>query len=510
MRVQMYRKLVKNTLFNGAAFGLTALLGLITAPLIINQWGIEAFGLIILARAFLPGGLISLFDPALSETTAMVIARARQNELWKAADQGLPALTLIATGTGLTLAILVTLAATPLIQFLNVPERLQDDFAPLVQLSALVLLLAFPALVADGVMRGYERFDLVRLNEVAFQLLFVLSVVALALSNGAFLWIAYGYILIITLRSGVAILLALRLLRRHERRLAAPGPWARAYVIRQSFLLTQNKFFGGILPLLIPPLISAMLGPASLAIYDVLMRIPRFVKVLAGLIPSALLPVAARLQQKSNKAELGLAGRVGLLILPAVTLPFIGAFAGSSESLLRLWIGASMAPYWPWLSLAFVPLAFGQINNVPGVLMAADPAALKRNNLVTLCYTACWFVLGFALVPVFKEFAFIASASFAALLSFPWRLKIIQNALMIELGEAMPRLLVLLVTMLFTVIVSRLSSLALNANTLLSVIVSIPLAGSISTLLLYIFYLTSGERQLVQKVILIGHSNREC
>ncbi|MHC2844430.1 hypothetical protein [Bradyrhizobium diazoefficiens] len=75
----MIKRLVQNTVISALAFGVAALLGLLVIPLIIRTWGVTEFGLIVISRLLLPGGMMAVLDLGLSEVATQVVARARAN-----------------------------------------------------------------------------------------------------------------------------------------------------------------------------------------------------------------------------------------------------------------------------------------------------------------------------------------------------------------------------------------------------------------------------------------------
>lgn len=54
------RTLVRNTVINIASFGLVGAGGLLLVPVIVAHYGLEAYGLIVLARLLLPTGFLAL------------------------------------------------------------------------------------------------------------------------------------------------------------------------------------------------------------------------------------------------------------------------------------------------------------------------------------------------------------------------------------------------------------------------------------------------------------------
>ena len=79
----------------------------------------------------------------------------------------------------------------------------------------------------------------------------------------------------------------------------------------------------------------------------------RVSKVLVGLLTSALLPVASRLDERGSSTTFQRLGELGLIMLPMFTLPPLAAAAILSPEILQMWIGPLLAPYALWMGLSF-------------------------------------------------------------------------------------------------------------------------------------------------------------
>src|SRR6266481_4824179 len=101
----MLKRLVQNTIVSAIVFGAVAVLGVIVIPIIIQTWDVTEFGLIVLARLFLPSGLIGIVDFGLPEVTTQVVARAREHRDWTIGGSQLSLLTLISIGLAIALSV---------------------------------------------------------------------------------------------------------------------------------------------------------------------------------------------------------------------------------------------------------------------------------------------------------------------------------------------------------------------------------------------------------------------
>ena len=116
-------------------------------------------------------------------------------------------------------------------------------------------------------------------------------------------------------------------------------------------LLLQGKLIGGITGPIQPFVIGLLLGPAAVGTYDALVRLSRVSKIVVGLLTSALLPVASRLDERGSSTAFQRLGELGLIMLPMFTVPPLVAAAVLSPDIMRIWIGPLLVPYAVWMGI---------------------------------------------------------------------------------------------------------------------------------------------------------------
>jgi len=89
------------------------------------------------------------------------------------------------------------------------------------------------------------------------------------------------------------------------------------------------------------PLVGLLLGPAAVGLYDAVVRLPRFVKSLFGLISSTVFPLASRLRSDNDEGGTGKLAYYGILGAVLVTWPTAIAAAIFSKPILGFWVGTS-------------------------------------------------------------------------------------------------------------------------------------------------------------------------
>jgi O-antigen/teichoic acid export membrane protein len=132
-------------------------------------------------------------------------------------------------------------------------------------------------------------------------------------------------------------------------------------------------------------LIGLLVGPAGVSMFEVLTKLPRFCKAAIGLLGSALIPVAARLDAKGDAARVEELASWGMLLSSACAIPPLAGAALFSEPVLRLWTGPQFAAYWPWQALMFVwPMAVAVTGFGSTALIVRAHAFAALNRIVAV------------------------------------------------------------------------------------------------------------------------------
>lgn len=421
----MFRQLVSNTVFSGAAFFVAGLLGLVVIPVIIHAYGLTAFGLITLARLFLPTGFMAIFDFGVSETATLVIARARVSGSWTLASSHLSLLVAGSVALGVIAGGLLYAGSSMGNSLFRIDAAYHESFTAIVQATSAGLVLLFPGLCLDGIIKGYERYGLLRLFEVLSAAAYVLSVFVLVAAAYPYQAIAYAFLLTTAAKYVALAICILPILCHSAVRLRGWDRNNAREILLRSALMFHSRLLGVLQGQLPPLLIGALVGPSGVGTYDALLRLPRFVKSVLALLNSALLPVSARLNERGDGTGIMRLGKAGILFLPAITFPVLTGGAFFSEEIIREWLGPSMTALWPWLSLMFavpflsVLLSFGQ------TLLLIRPTAIAQLNMLLVLQLALQYVLSLALVGLLQERAFILGQVVAMAITFPLQMRVL-------------------------------------------------------------------------------------
>ncbi len=425
----MIKRLVQNTVISALSFGVAALLGLAVIPLIIQTWGVAEFGLIVISRLLLPSGMMAVLDLGLSEVATQVVARAREHRNWRQASRQIAFLGAISIALTLILSAAIWLATPLLVIVMKVDAAHLETFTRIMHYTALANLIFVPALVWEGVVKGFERYNLLRFAEVTSTAAYVALTFAAARAGTGFEVVAYIYLAALVARAVVIGIAAFVALRHKQVRLL---PWTREIrqdILRRCVLLLQGKLMGGVSGPLQPFLIGLLFGPKAVGTYDALVRLPRISKIVVSLLTSALLPVASRLDERGNAASFQRLGDLGLIMMPMFVVPPLAASAILSPEIMNLWIGPLLAPYAFWMGVSFLVPICAQYVTIGSLIFLTRPEVQARLNRLMAVQLLIWAAVAAATLHLFAERALILGQVVGAIAILPWQLRELSNAL---------------------------------------------------------------------------------
>jgi len=428
----MLKRLIHNTVISIIAFGGAALLGLVVIPVIIRTWGVTEFGLIVIARLLLPSGMMAVFDLGLSEVATQAVARAREHRNWVIAGQQLFFLGVLSVALAVVMSAAIWFGTPWLVTIMKVDAEHLARFSRIMHFTALANLVLVPALVCEGVVKGFERYNLLRITELGSTSGYLaLTIYASSISAG-FDTVAYIYLASLLIRALIVAAGALLALgRKHTR----PARWTveiRRELFHRCMLLLQGRLIGGISGPIQPFVVGLLFGPGSVGVYDALVRLSRVSKMLVSLLTSALLPVASRLDERGSKASFQRLGELGMIMLPMFTVPPLAAAATLSHSIMGIWIGPALVPYAFWMGLSFLIPICAQYIAIGSLMFLTRTEVQARLNLLMGVQLLIWAIVSAATLSLFAERALILGQVVGNLLVLPWQLEKLRRSLELD------------------------------------------------------------------------------
>ena len=425
----MIKRLIQNTIISTIAFGAAAILGLIVIPVIIRTWGVNEFGLIVITRLLLPSGMMAVLDLGLSEVATQVVARAREHRDWKLVGRQLSFLTTLSIALAAVVSAAIWFCTPYLTVLMRVDAAHAGRFTEILHYTALANLVLIPALVWEGTVKGFERYNLLRFSEFASTLAYVVLTVWASTIPTSFEVVAYIFLATLVVRALLMLVATIAAATTKGVRFAIWTAPIQSQLLHQCLRLLQGKLIGGITGPIQPFVAGLFFGPTGVGTYDALVRLARVSKIVVGLLTSALLPVASRLDERGNSTTFERLGELGLIMLPLFTLPPLAAAAVLSPEILQMWIGPLLAPYAPWMGLSFVIPICTQYLVIGNVIFLTRPDVQIRLNWLLSLQLLIWAVVAAATLHLFAERSLILGQAIGSLAVLPWQVDTLRRAL---------------------------------------------------------------------------------
>jgi O-antigen/teichoic acid export membrane protein len=429
------KRLIQNTVISVAAFGAAALLGLIVIPVIIRTWGVTEFGLIVITRLLLPSGMAAVLDLGLSEVATQVVARAREHRDWNLVGRQLAFLVFLSVLLALALSTAIWFGTPYLTILMKVDPPHVEKFTEILHVTALVNLILVPALVWEGTVKGFERYNFLRIAELGSTIAYVALTIWAANAAASFDVVAYIYLATLVLRALAVLGAASAALAVKRARFAAWTDVIRRDLFHRCLLLLQGKLIGGITGPIQPFVVGLLFGPTAVGTYDALVRLSRVSKIVVGLLTSALLPVASRLDERGSSTSFQRLGEVGLIMLPMFSVPPLVAAAILSPAIMQMWIGPLLAPYAFWMGVSFLIPICTQYLVIGNVIFLTRTEIQSRLNMLLGLQLLLWAVVSAATLSLFDERALILGQVVGSLAVLPWQLGTLRGALNLDSGR---------------------------------------------------------------------------
>ncbi|MGT2501570.1 hypothetical protein ACVOMS_13395 [Bradyrhizobium guangxiense] len=390
------------------------------------------FGLIVISRLLLPSGMMAVLDLGLSEVATQVVARAREHRNWAQAGRQIAFLGVVSVVLTVILSAAIWLSTPLFVIAMKVDAAHLETFTRIMHYTALANLIFVPALVWEGIVKGFERYNLLRFAEITSTAGYVGLTFAASWAAAGFEVVAYIYLATLVARAVVIGIAAFVALRHKNARLLPWTPEIRQDILHRCLLLLQGKLMGGISGPLQPFLIGLLFGPKAVGTYDALVRLSRVSKVVVSLLTSALLPVASRLDERGNATSFQRLGDLGLVMMPMFVVPPLAATALLSPEIMNIWIGPLLAPYAFWMGLSFLVPICAQYVAIGSLIFLTRPEVQARLNRLMAVQLLIWAVVSAATLHLFAERALILGQAIGSIVILPLQLGELRGALELD------------------------------------------------------------------------------
>ncbi len=395
------KRLFNNTLATLADYFVLAVLNLLATPILIANFGVDGYGAFIFLSIFSIYGALSFFDLGMEGSLMNYVPRMLDHDDRRKLQDTLSISLVYYAVLGFLLAIALYFSAG------FVASRLLDDNGALARETVLrsitiisgMIFVQFLTVPFTAILQGMRRFVCTKgISIVMNALRYVLVVVAAIKFHRidiAFL-IIFGLTFI---RLGVLLFIFLFRLPQFHRMRVRFDPSLLRLLFNYSSLLFISRIIGLIYNQIDKVLIWFYLAVASMTVYDVIARPAILLRLVLGIINSAVIPEVAGLHEKNDVAGirtlyLRLVRFAYLVLMPVLAVLFV--YIGD---LLRLWVGRSFVPHAP---LAMILLAVYLILPIPSIAstVVVGLEKVKQTIWIPIISTVINLVLSIILLQV--------------------------------------------------------------------------------------------------------------
>lgn len=178
-------------------------------------------------------------------------------------------------------------------------------------------------------------------------------------------------------------------------------------------------------------LIGIFLGPIAFAAYEVLFRLPRFLKTLVGFTSGALLPAASQLHTANSLERLQRLYMLGIRLNLLFFLPVISISALLAEPFLRAWVGPEYTQYALLLQLLFLWNISGMLTGFGGLFLVGTNTSLREATYYSYAITALKIGILIVLLRPLGLVAVVLGTVVSTTLALPGLLRLYHRALML-------------------------------------------------------------------------------
>jgi O-antigen/teichoic acid export membrane protein len=410
-------RLTVNTTTNFAFRLMTAVLGLVSVPVIVTALGAEAFGVLLLASSLV--GYFSILEAGFPAGVVKYVAEFEANDDVERVHQtihtSIAFYLIVGTMVGAAVALFTYFGGLSLFK---ISDTQMDTARQVLYLAAAFALLRWPLSTFGHALEGLQRYDLNNLANGVAAVVSMAGAIALAIA-GAPLTAVFA-----CQSSGVllAAILQIRFLRTLLPRLSFSGLTPDREVARRIFGYGGWIVLGQISRLLIYQtdriILALFLPVSSLTVYHVVTTPFRTIQELSGLFNSALVPAVSAEQSRGGDDALDrftyVATRYGNAFFSPLAV--VGVFL--SAPFIGMWMGPDYLPY-AWIAQLACLFQLLWQSNATLMRVFMGSGRVRETMLISLFVASINIPLGIWWVQLIGVAGVVFSTVVAGIISIP-------------------------------------------------------------------------------------------
>lgn len=393
-----------------------SLLGFLLTPYMLYHLGLNEYGLIVATQLLMIGGYLNImelgFQASVVKYTAEYHALDQKREMMEMINTMLLILFVI----GITcMGIGLLLRDTLINSIFSVPDEYILSFTGLVTLIAISYLFQFPNIIFLGIYEGLQRFDILKGVETGL---------AIVNAIGIFIIIFLGYRYDVVFAYTLTVQLIQFLIYFGCAFWIVPNFSLGIKYISYSRLKAISTFsiymflgkLAGMLFKHIDRILLSMMSMQMLSFYEVLVKLPYFLKQALGLLNVAVMSLSSELAAKTDKRRLTDLFLRGMSFNYCLTIPILTAAAYFSRDFLYVWVGDDFTHLEPILQVLLIWLFLTPFQTYGISILSGMNRQLKYLTIISYTMiaikfgTSIWLIKEYELWAV--TFGNIASIAF--------------------------------------------------------------------------------------------------
>ena len=451
------RLLVINSTSNAVSFLIVGVVNLLIVAMLIREYGVGGYGIYVICRMLMPSGVVSVFDFGLPETVTRYVACHEENpkKFIQVFLSGLIGFVLV----GCIAFLMLSFFYDSLLEMVTVSTV--DEKESLATGGGYVILAVLPFFIGvffESVLKGFQKFFLIRLTEVIAVLVFLL-LLYLEVGRG----ISIDEVVLMYLIIYISRYLLLLVYFLYSSRTLVFSQFSFSFVLFQEFFLhARTVFMGKFFSLLtnnFPLLLLTTVADASaVGVYDAVMRLPRFAKSVMGQVNAVLIPYVAKLSNTAERSSISatlLAGSKAQIFIFGPPLLCACLFA---QDIVTYWLGNELVKYSWALSLMFIWAFIVTFVGVGGTMAVTERELLKQINLVSVLQLVLLLIMAAVFVYLFGVSGVFAAFFASSLLAVPMGIRCIAKFYAVSQADLyMPGVLIFPISILIGVLIMSLN-----------------------------------------------------
>lgn len=447
------KSIAYNYFYNLLGYGVPLVLALLLIPILLNKLGTDKFG--VLNLAWIVIGYFGFFDLGIGRALTKIISeKIGLNQLSDIPDFFWTSFFVMLLFSSFISLCLFLLSEKLIFSFFKIPVEIQSETIKAFYLLILSIPIVTTTAGIRGLLEAYQRFDIINIIRIILGVSsFLLPVLVLLFTNDLY-WIIFSLVIIrilvwfLYLFSAFKLNSSLKLNVRFHTYLIKP-------VFKLSGWMSLSNITVPIIVYLDRILIASLISATAVAFYATPYEVITKLLIVPSALTAVLFPTFAANYIKDKQLTVRLSDKamkyIGLLLFPLISVIIIFSF-----ELLNIWLGVEFAKN-SYLILQFLSIGilFNSIAYIPFSLIEGigRPDITAKLQLFELPFyiILMWMAIKYSGI-YGAAFVYMLRMIIDCCLMIYFSKMITGNHLQLKFNRKMMYLLILLVTLSFSVV----------------------------------------------------------